>query len=353
MLVNVRRIDRDLEGSRPFTQQVCRRLTPGAATHLPLIGQQMLLGSERSLELLSPPVLPTQRGWVSPQPSAPWAQRLERVTFVNMEMIIPTLALLALSVPASGRWDTEQCSSNKSFICYSEDNNLLNYTDEPKTWSEAQDYCRKKFTDLVSIRSEEENDKVHKTQVNTGSSWIGLFGDKWDWSDGGRSGYRNWDRSEAVGPVGALISGKWMQLNNSTVKPSFCYKAHIHISDYRMTWEQSLNYCRKCNGLLTIETLKEQRVVEAFLRRHGVSEPVWVGLKRGGLLGYSMWVDGDRVRWSHTEYCKKTHVYGPLKFTEHHRWWTDINCQFRLRALCFQPSPNDKHCLQNTSKGAF
>lgn len=61
------------------------------------------------------------------------------------------------------------------------------------TWYEAQSYCRENYTDLVSIRNEGQKEEVKNKGMNsTIPYWIGLLYDDWEWSDGGRSAYRDW-----------------------------------------------------------------------------------------------------------------------------------------------------------------
>lgn len=61
------------------------------------------------------------------------------------------------------------------------------------TWYKAQSYCRENYTDLVSIRNEGQKEEVKNEEMNsTTPYWIGLLYDDWEWSDGGRSAYRNW-----------------------------------------------------------------------------------------------------------------------------------------------------------------
>uniref|UniRef100_A0A3B1K4A2 Macrophage mannose receptor 1-like n=1 Tax=Astyanax mexicanus TaxID=7994 RepID=A0A3B1K4A2_ASTMX len=81
---------------------------------------------------------------------------------------------------------------------------------ENKTWYEAQSYCRKIYTDLVSIRDQEQNEAVKKSGMNN-PFWIGLLYDDWQWADGGRSAYRNWwDDHPKSSPADCvkLVSGK-------------------------------------------------------------------------------------------------------------------------------------------------
>uniref|UniRef100_A0A3B4CL23 C-type lectin domain-containing protein n=1 Tax=Pygocentrus nattereri TaxID=42514 RepID=A0A3B4CL23_PYGNA len=72
---------------------------------------------------------------------------------------------------------------------------ILNYhlILDPMSWYEAQRYCRKSYTDLVSIRDQNQNEAVKTSAMTRNTSfWIGLLCDDWEWTDGGRSAYRNW-----------------------------------------------------------------------------------------------------------------------------------------------------------------
>uniref|UniRef100_A0A3B4D8W4 C-type lectin domain-containing protein n=1 Tax=Pygocentrus nattereri TaxID=42514 RepID=A0A3B4D8W4_PYGNA len=69
------------------------------------------------------------------------------------------------------------------------------------SWYEAQSYCRKSYTDLVSIRDQNQNEAVKVEGLTSNTSfWIGLLRDDWEWTDGGRSAYRNWDPLSSFNP---------------------------------------------------------------------------------------------------------------------------------------------------------
>ncbi|XP_037387155.1 uncharacterized protein LOC119261637 isoform X1 [Pygocentrus nattereri] len=73
------------------------------------------------------------------------------------------------------------------------------------SWFEAQRYCRTSYTDLVSIRDQNQNEAVRTEGLNSSMSfWIGLLRDEWEWTDGGRSAYRNWE----IQPWSALVNGR-------------------------------------------------------------------------------------------------------------------------------------------------
>uniref|UniRef100_A0A3B4XHH6 C-type lectin domain-containing protein n=1 Tax=Seriola lalandi dorsalis TaxID=1841481 RepID=A0A3B4XHH6_SERLL len=58
------------------------------------------------------------------------------------------------------------------------------YSGYKKTWAEAQVFCRRNHTDLVTIRNEEENSAFLNVH-----GWIGLYREDsnspWKWSRGG------------------------------------------------------------------------------------------------------------------------------------------------------------------------
>ena len=61
------------------------------------------------------------------------------------------------------------------------------YVDEPMTWTEAQTYCREKYTDLATIENMEDMDKILSAVSSSQSDavWIGLYSNiEWKWSTG-------------------------------------------------------------------------------------------------------------------------------------------------------------------------
>lgn len=64
------------------------------------------------------------------------------------------------------------------------------------TWSSAQSYCREKYTDLTSMRNQQEKEAVMKVTNYDSHWWIGLFRDAWEWSDQSNSQFRAWAQDE-------------------------------------------------------------------------------------------------------------------------------------------------------------
>ncbi|XP_049334384.1 putative C-type lectin domain family 20 member A [Astyanax mexicanus] len=227
------------------------------------------------------------------QSSVKWSNG-DNVTFSNLETGDCGSWPCCSVMKAGGSWENLQCTETRNFMCYKQDQTNPSYyliTDQFLTWYEAQSYCRKNYTDLVSIRDQEQNEAVKKEGTKTKDPfWIGLLYDDWQWADGKRSLYRNWwDDHPKPSPADCvkLVSGKMYSVPCSNTGSALCYSMHVsdvseqvHVSDDTMSWENTLDYCKKDNrdGLLRIESDLEQEQLESELRRRGVSGPMWVGL---------------------------------------------------------------------------
>ncbi|XP_048827667.1 putative C-type lectin domain family 20 member A isoform X3 [Brienomyrus brachyistius] len=102
---------------------------------------------------------------------------------------------------------------------------------ELMTWTDAQSYCRKYYTDLVSINNQYENQLIHTVAQGT-PVWIGLFRDFWQWSDQANSTFYSWklaevgmmtDNSKCCTSVDS--SGKWNSQYCLDSYPFVCYRA--------------------------------------------------------------------------------------------------------------------------------
>ncbi|XP_051566136.1 macrophage mannose receptor 1-like isoform X2 [Myxocyprinus asiaticus] len=88
---------------------------------------------------------------------------------------------------SDGLWNDLSCSELRFFVCYDDQSNSTDtyvLVTKVKTWLEAQTHCRKRYTDLVTIRNQTDNDLLTEMiPVIADAVWIGLFRDKWKWSD--------------------------------------------------------------------------------------------------------------------------------------------------------------------------
>lgn len=105
------------------------------------------------------------------------------------------------------------------------------------SWRKAQTYCRLHSKDLVSVRSLAENQAVQQKILKQESwppyVWIGLFSDKWKWSDQSDSSIRYWQASQPnydgdcalYNPINAA----WYDRGCMYLFPFFCYKGKQHV----------------------------------------------------------------------------------------------------------------------------
>uniref|UniRef100_A0A3B5LLU2 C-type lectin domain-containing protein n=1 Tax=Xiphophorus couchianus TaxID=32473 RepID=A0A3B5LLU2_9TELE len=105
---------------------------------------------------------------------------------------------------------------------------------ERKTWAEAQSYCREKHTDLISGTKQLQDEEVKKETSSVGDDTyilIGLFREKWRWSDGSSFSFRNWTKlfdyqAEYRGQCAMTVfdnGGRWRNENCDGRKPFICY----------------------------------------------------------------------------------------------------------------------------------
>ncbi|XP_064418080.1 C-type lectin domain family 4 member K-like [Latimeria chalumnae] len=115
-----------------------------------------------------------------------------------METIDTTSPSTSVSTTSMETIDTTSPSSSVS--TFPTDINQREYfpVKELRTWNDALDYCRTKKTDLASIRSQEEQEKVEKLVKNSSDGdgvWIGLRKDRlfgfWFWMNDDESEYSN------------------------------------------------------------------------------------------------------------------------------------------------------------------
>uniref|UniRef100_A0A3B5AQ84 C-type lectin domain-containing protein n=1 Tax=Stegastes partitus TaxID=144197 RepID=A0A3B5AQ84_9TELE len=85
------------------------------------------------------------------------------------------------------------------------------FVNEAKSWTDAQIYCRERYTDLASVRSRAENDQI--MMLTEGQHcWIGLYRGRWTWSDGTPVTFKQWNPERTGGvnaPCALAHLAKW------------------------------------------------------------------------------------------------------------------------------------------------
>ncbi|CAB1419713.1 unnamed protein product [Pleuronectes platessa] len=119
------------------------------------------------------------------------------------------------------------------------------FVSDAMNWTEAQSYCREKYTDLAIIENTEEIKKLKDTVSAAGNSsevWIGLYSHvDWKWSDGfNQSGadYRNWSHPDpndyAANQLCVIMTshGTWFDDYCHKENQFVCYNGTLEDSDF-------------------------------------------------------------------------------------------------------------------------
>uniref|UniRef100_A0AAV2LEX7 C-type lectin domain-containing protein n=1 Tax=Knipowitschia caucasica TaxID=637954 RepID=A0AAV2LEX7_KNICA len=208
-------------------------------------------------------------------------------------------------------WNDKSCSEKYDcFVCYNESSSSVQiHDDKGRSWLEAQQYCRRHHTDLMSgLDQQEQVEKVKP--FGKSSCWIGLFRDTWAWSDESPSSFRNWNSDSAINPETEKCAavggdGGWKSSDCSRKKSFVCAGGNLVLVKQNKTWEEALIYCRQNHRDLVwnIDTEPWKTQVQDQVRRSD-SKLVWVGLHYACFFEAWFWVNGHYVPDDHKDWRK-------------------------------------------------
>ncbi|KAI4892331.1 hypothetical protein NFI96_019716 [Prochilodus magdalenae] len=164
----------------------------------------------------------------------------------------------------------------------------------PKSWPDAQVYCREQYDDLATVISTDDWAKLlqeEQTNIFSAIAWVGLYNDinTWRWSFKNSSLIlqkwaflepNNFLGQESCGALDAY--GYWWDLNCLDLKPFLCYNANykerfISINNNK-TWLDAQAYCRQYHtDLATIENEIDNQILKSMVAGQWSA---WVGLFR-------------------------------------------------------------------------
>uniref|UniRef100_A0A8C3AE84 C-type lectin domain-containing protein n=1 Tax=Cyclopterus lumpus TaxID=8103 RepID=A0A8C3AE84_CYCLU len=235
------------------------------------------------------------------------------------------------------------------------------YVTTKMNWTDAQQYCREKYSDLATLDS---IDDVRRLPDVIGLTWIGLRDDpqswkysmgndtnSWRWSATGgtgrtsRTGYQNWKASQPSGSTESQLciwmssGGTWSDAGCETALYFLCYtqttqtdKTYVLIYMVKK-WSDARDYCREHHtDLAMIENDEENKAVAAQLG------------------GYYGWIGLYRVRWTWSDKSQSSfRFWGPgapqyfhsqedcVAMRSLHKW-DDANCKSEYHFMCHQES---------------
>uniref|UniRef100_A0A3Q3FGX0 C-type lectin domain-containing protein n=1 Tax=Labrus bergylta TaxID=56723 RepID=A0A3Q3FGX0_9LABR len=133
----------------------------------------------------------------------------------------------------------------------------FHYIDLKMNWADAQQYCREKYTDLATIESMADNNRLKG--IEPSQAWIGLHDDplnSWRWSSTGEFTERdnhNWRQSEPNSLYGqhCVVMNSDKSLDDEDCNREFyfvCYNGKIHLATEKQTQQppvlEKLSRCR-------------------------------------------------------------------------------------------------------------
>ncbi|KAK3534718.1 hypothetical protein QTP86_023773, partial [Hemibagrus guttatus] len=177
--------------------------------------------------------------------------------------------------------------------------------------TEAREACREKYTDLVTVYSDEDNTELTKLVMKAGMGygWIGLYRGQFSekWSNGDPVTFRNLtgDCGTSDCCTAMKADGSWESLPCTVTRYFMCYEQeassqtpNYHLILENKNWYEAQRYCRqKYTDLVSIRD--QQHNEEVKIKGLNSTTSFWIGLLRddwqwtdGGNSTYRNWQSG-------------------------------------------------------------
>ncbi|KAL3999750.1 trinucleotide repeat-containing protein [Sarotherodon galilaeus] len=176
------------------------------------------------------------------------------------------------------------------------------YIKDQKTWNDAQNYCRERYTDLAPVSNKQDLNRLQKMINPPDLVWVGLqrisSTKNWTWSGGGplEVGWANGQPDNGNSDTNGYINDKGLSDGKASDKWAFfCYRA-IVVKE-KKTWEEALEYCRKTySDLASVASVTEMLLIQRELKKQNTTGPFWIGLHF--FFKDWLWVDGQELRYA-------------------------------------------------------
>ncbi|KAI2666645.1 C-type lectin domain family 10 member A [Labeo rohita] len=222
-----------------------------------------------------------------------------------------------------GKWFDYSCDRTFQFVCYDgRQNSTKTYIQiaNAKSWTEARNYCKEHYTDLVNVRNQTENQRIFDSVG--GSSWIGLYRNR-IWSNNQMTSYQTGDRKFLVHRRNQIM---------------------YHFVSESKTWSEAQRYCREnYTDLATTDNMEEMnRLIKTVRATYYGS--AWIGLYddlnswrwslNNAILegGFKSWYVQQPINSGGQSLC----VY--MSYSE--GLWRDSFCSIKRHFVCYDGRAN-------------
>ncbi|XP_056605046.1 C-type mannose receptor 2-like [Triplophysa dalaica] len=224
----------------------------------------------------------------------------------------------------------------------------FHYINIEKTWTEAQTYCREKYTDLATVNNMNDLKQLMQTASASHAVWIGLKRTdvyKWKWSLGDPVKYLNWETepSNNLYNCAVMRNGIWHHEDCGQRLGFICYNDELILIKENLSWTEALRYCRENHvDLVSVDSHAFQLLVTEVLHRASTAE-VWLGLHYYCLMNLWIWVQGEVVcyqNWAkgvqiQLNDCSGEHRAGAVQSGGDHQW-ISLPRSHKLNFICIK-----------------
>ncbi|XP_038548119.1 macrophage mannose receptor 1-like [Micropterus salmoides] len=216
-----------------------------------------------------------------------------------------------------------------------------------KNWSDAQSYCRSKYTDLATAENKEESDQLVAAakQFYNRQLWMGLYDDIHSWrcslqKEGyygeGEAEFRMWNSGEPNNFGGyedcvqMLADGTWNDWSCKSTFQFVCYNetvtssSFIFVNDLK-TWSEAQSYCREhYTDLASVRN----RTEIAQINKLAQNQIIWIGLYRDSW----KWSDGSPTSWM-VPFIPPGNINSPCVYLNAGQW-VSYQCDATFYFIC-------------------
>ncbi|KAA0724071.1 C-type lectin domain family 10 member A MMGL [Triplophysa tibetana] len=215
------------------------------------------------------------------------------------------------------------------------------YININKTWTEAQSYCKEKYTDLATVYNMNDMKELKNTVNNNLNVWIGLKNTsthKWKWSLGDPVNYTNWGNEQPNYQTNCTFvrNVTWQSENCNREMYFICYndssKRYI-IERSNKTWRDAQRFCRENHSDLTsVRNKTENEHIQEII--NNTDKSVWIGLFRDSWewsdnsdSTFRNWKSGEPN--NNGEVCTEVHMSAQGQ-------WNDAGCHHTITFVCHE-----------------